>query len=49
MMGMEKDGKVKVPIITEVPSYLMSLEIGVVVSCKSDYDIMSDDKEQLTK
>jgi hypothetical protein len=45
----DKKGKVEIPVVAEVPPYLMGSGIGAEVSYKGDYDIMTADKEELRK
>ncbi len=45
----EEKGKIKVPVVAEVPPYLMGSGIGSPTAYKGDYDIMTADKEELVK
>lgn len=40
----EKDGKLQVPVVTEIPAELMGSGIGSASSLSGDYDIMTGDK-----
>lgn len=43
----EKDGKLQVPVAAKVPAYLMGSGIGSPTAYKGDYDIMTEDKEEI--
>ncbi|WP_427338911.1 DUF4438 domain-containing protein [Caloranaerobacter sp. DY30410] len=43
------DGKIEVPVVAEVPPYLMGSGIGSSNSFSGDYDIMTLDKEEIKK
>lgn len=45
----EENGMIKVPVIAEVPAYLMGSGIGDSSSYKGDYDIMTGDKEEIKR
>jgi len=45
----DKKGKVEIPVVAEVPPYLIGSGIGAEVSYKGDYAIMTADKEELRK
>ncbi|MTI48596.1 DUF4438 domain-containing protein [Sporosalibacterium faouarense] len=49
-LGIEDlDGKISVPVVAEVPPYLMGSGIGSSSSYNGDYDIMTADKEEVKK
>ncbi|KXG74127.1 DUF4438 domain-containing protein [Thermotalea metallivorans] len=43
------DGYLEVPVVTEVPAYLMGSGLGAVTAAKGDYDIMTADPEANAK
>lgn len=43
------NGCLEVPVVAEVPPYLMGSGIGATVSAKGDYDIMTADKDAVQK
>jgi hypothetical protein len=45
----EENGIVKVPVVAEVPAYLMGSGIGDASAYKGDYDIMTADKEEIKR
>ncbi|MGL5312713.1 MAG: DUF4438 domain-containing protein [Peptostreptococcaceae bacterium] len=45
----EKDGKIQVPVVAEVPSYLMGSGIGSPNAYSGDYDIMTADMDEIKK
>ncbi len=45
----EEEGKLLVPVVAEVPAHLMGSGIGSSVVARGDYDIMTEDKEELKK
>lgn len=45
----EKDGKLQVPIVAEVPAYLMGSGLGAESAYNGDYDIMTSDMEEIKR
>ena len=45
----EKDGKLQIPVVAKVPSYLMGSGIGSPNAYSGDYDIMTADMEEIKK
>lgn len=45
----EQDGKVLFPVVAEVPAYLMGSGIGSPTAFSGDYDIMTEDKEEIKR
>lgn len=45
----ELDGGIEVPVVAEVPAYLMGSGMGAETSYKGDYDIMTGDKEEIKR
>jgi hypothetical protein len=45
----EENGIVKVPVVAEVPAYLMGSGIGEASAYKGDCDIMTADKEEIKR
>jgi len=45
----EKDGKLQVPVVAKVPSYLMGSGIGSPSAYTGDYDIMTADTEEIKR
>lgn len=45
----EKDGKLQVPVVAKVPSYLMGSGIGSPNAYSGDYDIMTADMEEIKR
>lgn len=45
----EKDGKLQVPVVAEVPPYLMGSGIGSPSAYTGDYDIMTADTEEIKR
>ncbi|MBO8168804.1 MAG: DUF4438 domain-containing protein [Thermoanaerobacteraceae bacterium] len=43
----EEHGKIKIPVVAEVPPYLMGSGIGSPTAYKGDYDIMTADKDAI--
>ncbi|SHD78551.1 DUF4438 domain-containing protein [Schnuerera ultunensis] len=43
----EKDGKIIVPVAKKIPAYLMGSGIGAISAYRSDYDIMTQDRETI--
>jgi len=43
----EADGCIEVPVVAQVPPFLMGSGIGATVSYKGDYDIMTHDQETI--
>jgi len=44
-----KDGVIEVPVVAEVPPYLMGSGLGATTAFKGDYDIMTADKDELRR
>lgn len=44
-----ENGKLIVPVVAEVPAYLMGSGVGSTNSNKGDYDIMTTDKEEIKR
>ncbi len=45
----EKDGKLQVPVVAEIPPYLMGSGIGSPSAYTGDYDIMTADAEEIKR
>lgn len=45
----EEDGRIKVPVVAEVPAYLMGSGIGAATAFSGDYDIMTEDMEEIKR
>ena len=45
----EKDGKLQIPVVAEVPPYLMGSGIGSPSAYTGDYDIMTADTEEIKR
>jgi hypothetical protein len=45
----EENGIIRVPVVAEVPAYLMGSGIGEASAYKGDYDIMTADKDEIKR